>query len=508
MAKGRAADNEAPPGTVAPLGERAVRGAGWVLAGRAVGQALQLVMLVVLARLLSPGDFGVFGIAMLALVTLETFSHLGFRRALIQHPEDPLPYLDTAWTCQVVRGLAVAGLMFLAAPLVGRFFHEPRAVGPLQLLSLRLAIGGFVNVGVIYFHRNLQFHRQFVYDAVGGAVALVVGVVLAWRLGSVYALVWAKLAQWVSNCLLSYCLHPYRPQFRFCRKHAARLFEFGRWMLGSQIVLFLATNLDDVLVGRVLGTGPLGLYRLSYTLSNLPSTELSRMSSRVAMPVYGRLRAHTERLGRAFLDILEAIVSLVLPLAVFVAAAAPEIVAGLLGQGWRGAVLPLRMLAALGFLRAVSGCAWGLFVGTGHPRVRFRANLARLAVIVVSVYPLTRWYGLAGTCLSVLLGVAATLPVWALVRSTAGVRWLDILERILPGMVLGALVLPGVVIGLRIPGLGATTRLCAQAAGTAVFYAAGAYLYARLMGRGPWQQFTAAWDVLRSRNSGGGGNGK
>ncbi len=502
MANARAGD-EPSPGAVPSLGGRAVRGAGWVLGGRVLGQGLQVVMLVALARLLTPGDFGVFGIAMLATVTLDTFSHLGFRRALIQHSEDPRRYLDTAWCAQVIRGLVLAGLMLLVAPLVGWFFREPRAVGPLRLLSLRLVLGGFVNVGIVYFHREIRFHRQFIYDVVGGAVALVVGVAVAWRLHTVYALVWAKVAQWASNCILSYALHPYRPAFRFYRKRAAELFRFGRWMLGSQIVLFLVSNLDDVLVGRLLGSGSLGLYRLSYTLSNLPPGELGRMSSRVAMPVYGKLRAHTERLGRAFLDVLEVVVCLALPLAVFVGAAAPEIVDGLLGRGWRGAVVPLQVLAGLGFLRAMCGCAWGLFVGTGRPQVRFRANLARLAVIVIGLYPLTKWYGLRGTCLAMLLGAAATLPAWALVRSTADVRWSDIAERILPAVTLGALVLPGVWLGLRVPGLGPTARLCVQVGATGCLCAGGAYLYTRFTGRGLWQQARVAWTALRSGESGG-----
>jgi len=481
------------------LTSRVVKGAGWVFAGKMVGRGLQLVKLVVLARLLAPEDFGLFGIVMLAIATLQTFTQTGFGAALIQRKGDIADYLDTAWTVQVIRALVLAGVLFAVAPVVGWFFDEARAVDLLRVMCISVAIGGFANIGTIYFSKELQFHKQVLYNVGTAVVSLIVGVVLAYQLRSVWALVWAGLAGSAAGCALSYLIHPYRPHARFDRAHAQELFGFGKWMLGSSIVIFLALHGDDAFLGKVLGASALGLYQLAYRLSSAPATEITYLTSGVMMPAYAKVQEDRDRIGRAFLQVFEVVVSLTLPLTVFIIVAAPEIVLGLLGPKWAPAILPLQLLAVAGFIRAVAATGGPLFVGTGRPHMDFWMNLGRVSVIAITIYPLTMAWGVAGTSLSVVLGLAATLPVWATVRAIGYVTWAQIGRRAAHGAFLAVGVACAVLtVRLAYPVHAPAMLLVLELGAALLLSLVTIWLTGRCLGTGLSIQGLKAWRAIRA----------
>lgn len=149
------------------LGTRVARSGAWVFGMRFVHQLFYLGRLVILARLLAPKDFGLMGIALLTLMTLETFSQTGFREALIQKKENTKDYLDAAWTILVIRGIILFSLIILVAPLVAKFFETPQATRIVQLIGLASLITAFTNVGVVYFQKELEFNKQFIYITAG-----------------------------------------------------------------------------------------------------------------------------------------------------------------------------------------------------------------------------------------------------------------------------------------------------------------------------------------------------
>ncbi|MCD6415684.1 MAG: lipopolysaccharide biosynthesis protein [Planctomycetes bacterium] len=481
------------------LTSRVVKGVAWVFAGKFVSRGLQLVKFVVLARLLSPEDFGLFGIVMLAIATLGTFTQTGFGAALIQRRGNTEDFLDTAWTVQVIRGLVVAVALFALAPLVGWFFDEARAAALLRVMCASVVLGGLVNIGVIYFRKELEFHKQFVYDLVPAGLSLIVGVALAYRLRSVWALIWAGMATAVVQCILSYIIHPYRPRVRFDGPQAAELFRFGRWVLGSSVVVFLATHGDDALLGKLLGTAALGLYQIAYQLSNTSATEMTHLTNTVMMPTYTNVQDDRERLGRAFLQVYELVVCITLPLTAFITVAAPEIVLGLLGAKWEAAVLPLQLLAVAGFIRSVAATGGPLFVGTGRPHMDFWMNLCRVGVIGITFYPFTKAWGVAGTSLSVVLGLAATIPVWATVASIGAISWRTLAAKTPVAMPASGAVLVGVVAArnLFLP-LRPAFLLAAEACVAALMWGFVTLALGRYRKAGVSAQAMKAWRAIRT----------
>ena len=233
---------------------RAARGGAWVFLLRMTVQLLMAVKLLVLARLLSPNDFGIMGIALLVISLFETFSVTGIDAALVRKREEIESYLDTAWTIQMLRGLCLGLIAYASAPLVAHFFQTPDVVSVLRAIALAFVIRGLINSATVYFQREMDFNKTFILGVAEAVSDALVSICLALILRSVWALAIGYLAGTVAKAITSYALHPRRPTLRIDLTKVRELSGFGRWFLGSNVLTYLGTNLDGVVIGRLLGT--------------------------------------------------------------------------------------------------------------------------------------------------------------------------------------------------------------------------------------------------------------
>jgi len=176
------------------LSQRTGRGGFWVFLLRIIQQLFGLARLVIIARILSPNDFGLMGIALLAMATLETFSQTGFQQALIQKKEDIKSYLDAAWTVLIVRGFILFAILYLVAPYVAIFFNVPEAKPIIQVIGFSVLLQAVTNIGVIYFQKELEFNKQFIYQFAGTLADFIIAVSAVLILRNVWALVFGMLA--------------------------------------------------------------------------------------------------------------------------------------------------------------------------------------------------------------------------------------------------------------------------------------------------------------------------
>jgi len=189
------------------------------------------------------------GIALLMLAGLRQFSKLGIDTALIQREEDDVDeYLNTAWSMKAIRGVVIAGVAFVLAPVAAQFFNEPRATDIIRVIALSPLITGLQNPGVMYLRKNLEFHKQFVYTLSSIITNVTVAIGAAIVLQNVWALVYGSLAGSIMTLFVSYVIHRYRPRPEFHRVIATELFDYGKWILGSGVVLFLINQGDDALL--------------------------------------------------------------------------------------------------------------------------------------------------------------------------------------------------------------------------------------------------------------------
>lgn len=394
------------------LSQRIMQAGFWVLALRITDRLFSLARTVLLARLLAPNDFGLFGITMLALSAIETLSETGFYTALIQRNGDIRPYLDTAWTVQAIRGFVLAAILILLAPYVASFFNEPGAASLVRALALYEAFSGLINTGVIYFQKNLEFHKQFIYMFSGTLVNLLVAIPAALILRNAWALVFGLVAGQFMKMVVSYLVHPYRPRPRWERANTQELFSFGRWIFIGSVLGFLALNGHNIFVGKVLGAAALGLYQMAFMLSNSVVTEITCIVSQVAFPTFCKLQNETKKLKKVFFMTFEIVSAIALPMTGGIIVLGPTFISLFLGERWIAMVPVMRFLALSGLVLSLTAVGGPLFWGVGKPNISFWMNAVRVTVMFASIYPLTMFFGLTGASLAVLLGLTSNLPIF------------------------------------------------------------------------------------------------
>lgn len=383
------------------LSKRIERGGIWIFSLRIANRSLGFIRTIILARLLAPHDFGLFGIALLAIATLETFSQTGFQAALVQKKKNVEPYLDTAWTISAIRGIILSLILFSSAPLIANFFDSAQATLIIKVIAVSTLLSGFRNIGIIFFQKELEFNKQFLYEISATLVDLTVAITLAFILRNVWALVWGGLAANFVRVFMSYIIHPYRPRIKLEKEKFQELFGFGKWILGSSILVFLITQGDDIFVGKMLGVTVLGFYQMAYLISNLPATEITHVISQVTFPAYSKLQDDLPKLREAYLKILQLTAFVSIPLAGVIFILAPEITNIFLGDKWMPMVPAIEALVLAGLLRSISATTGSVFQAVGKPEIITKWQPVRLLVLAAVIYPFTVQWGILGTSLAV-----------------------------------------------------------------------------------------------------------
>lgn len=378
-----------------------------------------LVRTIILARLLAPDDFGLMGIALLMLSLMERFTVTGLRPALIQMKGDIRPYLDTAWTIEVLRGILIGIILVLAAPFIAEFFDTPEAELIVKIMAAAMVARGCISVGIVYFQKDLEIQRRFKYEMAGVVADIGLSIGLAFVLHSVWALVYGTLAGSVALVVSSFMLHPYRPRLRLDWKKARELYTFGKWVWAFSALEFLRENLDQLLVGRILGTASLGFYQIAFRFSQLIGRELTQVARQVVFPTFSRLQDEREKLQRAYLETTQLVALLALPLAVGAFLLAPRLVPVAMGENWLPMVPALQVLSIVGLIRSLNASADVLFQGIGRPSVITKLDLATFLVLLALIYPLIMRWEITGAALAVLASTAVIYPfrVWISLRA-------------------------------------------------------------------------------------------
>jgi O-antigen/teichoic acid export membrane protein len=327
------------------LSGRVATGSAWMIGMRWTVRVIGLVSTVVLARILTPEDFGLVAMAMLIVGFLEVFTETGMAMALIRHPDPSRDHFDTVWTVRLLISLLMVCLLLAVAPLGALYFKEPRAEILIQVLSLKALLGGLENVGIVWFRRNMDFAREYRFFVYRKVVPFVVTLICAFWLRNYWALVVGIIAGQATGTLLSYTMHPHRP--RWCLNHLSELWSFSIWVLVSYIGGYLQSRVDQLVVGGVASAQQLGHYSVASELGQTPLAEVLEPMGRVLYPAYSKLHLEPERYRDAYLSALSAIAIIAAPGAAGLAVIAHDLMPVVFGPQWADAS-PLLVWLALG----------------------------------------------------------------------------------------------------------------------------------------------------------------
>lgn len=431
------------------LRRKAIRGGAWLAAGDVIQLVAAAAKAIVLARLVSSYDFGLFGIGLVVIAWADRVAQTGVGTALIRQPGDAEPYLDSVWTTQLIRGGTVAVAMLAGAGLSAGVLGNAEAAPVVRALSVLFLLRSLSSPGALLLQRELDFRRFVLWSLCEVLVGLVSGLALGLVWGNVWALVGSLLAGEAARAAASYRFAPRRPRVALDMARLRELARFGRWVFLFELLRLVTLTVDSIAVGRLLGAQALGIYQMGSRLAFVATVEVRVLVRRVMLPAFARM-ATPESRGRAFLELLRVTVAAVVPLGAALTVFAEPLVEALLGPDWSSSADVVRVLVWCGVARALGGATLSLFQATGRPEAPVATAVVGGGILLGGLYPATRAYGA--------VGAAAVVTMGALVSH--GAELLLVVRAIRPSAreVLGAL-RTGAVGGLLFLAAGATRAL-------------------------------------------------
>ena len=388
-----------------------VKGVSWIGSFRVASRVVAYGKLAIVARLLTPAQFGVYGIATLGLAFLEIFTETGINTILIQEKKHIDKFVDTAWIISVLRGFVIGIAIVIAAPTIARFFASPESLGLLYAIAIVPVVRGFINPSVVKFQKDLEFHKEFKFRMVIFSFDAVVGVIATFILMSPVGLVWGFVAGAILELILSFVYARPLPKIRFDKQIAKIVLVRGKWITSSGIFQYLFRQGDDIVVGRMLGTAQLGIYQAAYKVSTLPVSEIADVAAKVTFPVFVKIADDADRLRRAFTKSTLVVLVGALGLGLFIYIFAYEIVLILLGRNWLAAVPVVKVLIIFGVIKAVTTSFHSLFLSVKRQQYVTSLTFISTLVLAVSIIPFILNFGLLGAAYSVVISSAIAVPI-------------------------------------------------------------------------------------------------
>lgn len=378
---------------------------------RGATRGIAFIKILILARILSPNEFGLFGIAMLFLSLLEIISETGVNIFLIQEGDEIDTFVDTAWIVSIVRGILIALVLFLLSPVISHFFNSPQSLNVMYAISIVPLIRGFVNPSVIKFQKELHFKKEFIYRFLIFAIDGAFAITFALLTHSAVSLVYGLIAGAVFEVIVSYLISRPRPRFNFDSEKFKLVVSRGKWVTAAGFFNYLFENIDDGAVARIMDTASLGIYQMAYKISSLPMTEVSDVIQKVTFPVYSKISEDKQRLKMAFLKSFWGTLVLVLPFSVVLLLFPGPLVKIILGEKWLGAVGVIKILAFFGIIRALTETTYPLFLSLKKQKYVSLITLISIMGLVITIIPLVKSYGIVGAGASGLVGSILAIPI-------------------------------------------------------------------------------------------------
>ena len=417
----------------------AAGGFAWTSLGYGAQALSQLLLLVVLARELTPADFGVVQAALVVIGLGRLFTESIVGPALVQRPAISDRLVRTAGTIAVACGLVTAAVIFVSAPLLASLFDTERFVPVVRVLQISFLIQAFGVVSESLLQRELQFRRlahAAVWSFVIGYAA--VGVALGLAGAGVWALVGANIAQLGVFTALLLVFRPVSLRPDFDRESARELMRYGGGFTLGRFFNYSALQGDYVVVGSTLSSTALGIYGRAYQLLATPAMLFGQVIDRVLFPMQAEIQHDRARLANQYRRAVSLVALVMLPLSAFVFVLAPQIVALTLGDGWSGVVTPLRLLSISLLARASYKLSDTLSRSLGLVYAAAR-QLVYAVLVVVGALIGQRW-GVSGVAACVAVAVIANFGLMAhLILGATGLTWTAFAAAHWRGAVLAAM---------------------------------------------------------------------
>jgi teichuronic acid exporter len=342
---GRLLNKALEPQAPNSLAKRAAGAAWWSTLEILARYSVQFLVMVVLARLLTPADFGLIAMLLVFTGVGTLLVDSGFGSALVQRQHTTPDDETTVFIFTVVLGVLCAGILALAAQAIANFFHEPKLVSLTRVMSLVLPLGALASVPDALLTMRLDFKKRARAEVVASLCSGVVAVVLALRGYGVWSLAWQGIVSIGVRGLLLWVYSGWRPRGRYRGKSFRSLFGFGGYMLLTGLLNAAATRLQSLWIGRLFDARTLGFYTLAQNTQQAPASLIDGILKRVGLPVFSAIAHDSTKLRSAFRASLRMSMFLFFPCMVGIAIVAKPLIEIVYGQRWSPAAPILSVLS-------------------------------------------------------------------------------------------------------------------------------------------------------------------
>ena len=380
------------------LRKKTIHGLGWSFGARIFRQISQFVVLAILARLLTPNDFGLIGMVGVFLGFASIFGELGITAAIIQNQNLEEKHYTSAFWINIVAGIGLMLIFIVCSQLIANFYNKPVLEDVIKLISFNFILSSFTVIQLAILKKEMNFKLIAIAESIAVVIAGVIGIYLAFHGYGVWSLVFQLMVfTFVNGCLL-WIFSTWRPKFVFSGEAVKDIFNFSANVTGFNIVNYFARNIDYLLIGRFLGAGALGFYTLAYKIMLYPLYNISYVIGGVMFPAFSKIQNDLDKVRNSYLKMVKAIslITFLLMLGLFVVA--PEFIRVLFGAQWEQVIPLFRILCFCGMFQSIGTTIGNIFMSQGRSDLQLKLQLIGTFIVVIMITVGLNW-GIKGVAL-------------------------------------------------------------------------------------------------------------
>ena len=410
----------------------ATRGVFWSGISQFSTQLYQFIVMIILARVLFPEDFGVIGMAVIFTGLVQTINELGLSAAIIQKKNINDNHLSTSFWISLGLGIFLFITTVVISSYIADFFKN-ELVGPVvSVLSIGFILGSFGVVHRSLLQKNIEFKKIAVTEISSSVMSGTVSIILALFGFGVWSLVFGTILSNFTRVVLLWKVCTWRPSMMFDLTSFKELFSFGAHVMGSQFLNYFDSNVDYLLIGKFLSATALGHYTLAYQLSTFPLTRISSIITSVAFPTFSIIQDDNDRLRYAYLKLNKYISTITFPLLAGMIMVAPDFIPIVFGEKWAPMIMPLQILCVAGALKSVGTTVGSILLSKGRSDIQFKWNVFTAILLPVAIL-LGIKHGITGVAIAItIVSFLLFLIIQSVANNLINLNFFDYFKALYP----------------------------------------------------------------------------
>jgi PST family polysaccharide transporter len=403
------------------LTRKTIRGIGWNYATFGLGKVLSLVTTAILARLLTPDNFGIVAYVTVAITYLTLVKDLGLGAALVQRRDDVEKTANTVFTLNLGVGILITLITMLIAPLAAAYFREPLVTPMLRWLGLSIFLNSLGSVHMSRLQRELQFHWKMIPQIGNILVKALVSITLALLHFGAWALIFGQLAGALVSLVLVWKIVPWRPKLMIDRTLTKSLFRYGVFIMGEDALSVGQDNFDYLVIGRLFTQVSMGIYTLAYQLPEMLILSLFWVIADVLFPAFSSIQDQRDKLVEGVLSTIRYLELVITPLALGLAVAADPIIRVVFGEQWLDAIPIMQILAIYALVQSIGFNFGDVYKAIGQPEISIKITIPTMCFRLFAL-----WTGAQFGLIYVAVAHLVAVCVEVVVRTIVATRVLKI----------------------------------------------------------------------------------